>query len=84
MINVTVAKARQEFADLLNLAIYGKERVIISRRGRQVAAVVPIADLRRFEQLEDAELARATEEALAEAEVHGTITFEEAKRQLGL
>lgn len=84
MIHVSVAKARQDFADLLNMTIYGKERVIISRRGKQVAAVVPIADLRRYEELEEAEDLRAAQEALAEAEEKGFISLEEAKRQLGL
>src|SRR5712691_1053220 len=59
--------ARDEFSDMLNRAAYGKERVILTRRGRELAAVVPIEDVRLLEELEgrlDLQDARA---ALAEA-----------------
>jgi prevent-host-death family protein len=50
---VTSSAARNEFADLVNRAAYGGERVIVHRRKKPVAAVVPLADLELLEQLED-------------------------------
>lgn len=41
----SVAVARKDFAELINLVAYGKEQITISRRGKVVAAVVPIDDL---------------------------------------
>ena len=38
-------KVRGEFADAINRAAFGNERVLFGRRGRAVAAVVPIDDL---------------------------------------
>jgi prevent-host-death family protein len=67
MLTLDTTRARDEFADLINRAGYGKERVILTRRGRELAAVVPIEDVRLLEQLEgrlDLQDARA---ALAEA-----------------
>jgi prevent-host-death family protein len=50
---VTSSAARSEFADIVNRAAYGGERVIVHRRKKPVAAVVPLADLELLEQLED-------------------------------
>jgi prevent-host-death family protein len=50
---VSVSEAREEFADLVNRAAYGHERVLMCRRGRAVAAIVPIEDVELLERLED-------------------------------
>jgi prevent-host-death family protein len=53
MPHLPASKARQGFADTINRAAYGKERVVVRRRGKDIAAVVPIDDLRLLEELED-------------------------------
>ncbi len=50
---VTSSAARSEFAEIVNRAAYGGERVIVHRRKKPVAAVVPLADLELLERLED-------------------------------
>jgi prevent-host-death family protein len=59
--------ARDEFADMLNRAAYGKERVVLTRRGRELAAVVPIEDVRLLEELEARLELQDARAALAEA-----------------
>jgi prevent-host-death family protein len=51
--HVSVSRARVEFAELVNRAAYKEERVIITRRGRAIAAIVPIEDVTYLEHLED-------------------------------
>jgi prevent-host-death family protein len=53
--SVSATAARQSFSESLNRAAYGGERVVIRRHGKEIAAVVPIEDLRLIEQMEDAE-----------------------------
>ena len=88
MTRLDVSKARDEFPEIVNRAAYGKERTIVSRRGKDLAAVIPIEDLRLLERLEREEMDRIDIEearaALKEAEEKGTIPFEEVKRRLGL
>lgn len=50
---ISTTAARDRFADILNRAAYGKERVVLTRRGRPLVAVVPIEDVERLEVLED-------------------------------
>ncbi len=79
---LNVSKAREEFPEL------GKQRTIISRRGKDLAAVIPIDDLRLLERLTREEMDRVDLEdaraALAEAEEKGTIPLENARKSLGL
>ncbi|MCX6637244.1 MAG: type II toxin-antitoxin system prevent-host-death family antitoxin, partial [Acidobacteria bacterium] len=42
MTRLNVSKAREEFPEVVNRAAYGKERTILSRRGKDLAAVIPI------------------------------------------
>jgi len=51
MTRLNVSRARDEFPEVVNRAAYAKERTIVSRRGKDVAAVVPMEDLRRLERL---------------------------------
>ena len=41
MLNVTAAQARSQFGELMNRAAYGKERILLTRRGKVLAAIVP-------------------------------------------
>jgi prevent-host-death family protein len=49
-VTISIAKAREQLAELVNRAAYGGERPVLTRRGRPVAAIVPIADLERLER----------------------------------
>jgi prevent-host-death family protein len=52
---VTAATARDNLSELINRAAYGKERVLLTRRGKALAALVPMEDMKRLEALEDQE-----------------------------
>jgi prevent-host-death family protein len=42
---VPVTQARAEFADLVNRVVYGGERVVVTRHGKPLVALVSAADL---------------------------------------
>ena len=76
--------ARENLADVLNRVAYAKVRVRITRRGKEVAAVVPIEDLELIERLEDEIDIREAEKALREAKRKGTIPLQKVRDELGL
>jgi prevent-host-death family protein len=76
--------ARENMAEILNRVAYAKDRVRITRRGKEVAAVVPIEDLELIERLEDEIDIREAQRALADVRKHGTIPWEKVKKELGL
>lgn len=50
MKTITTVAARENFAELINQASYGGRRVILTRRGKPVAALVSLRDLRILEE----------------------------------
>jgi prevent-host-death family protein len=42
---ISTVEARNNFSDIVNRAAYGKERVILTRRGKPIAAIIPAEDL---------------------------------------
>ncbi|MFB7630961.1 type II toxin-antitoxin system Phd/YefM family antitoxin [Streptomyces sp. NPDC056149] len=47
---IPVTQARAELADLINRVVYGGERVVVTRHGKPLAALVSAADLERLEE----------------------------------
>jgi prevent-host-death family protein len=87
MTRLNVSRAREEFPDVINRAAYGNERTILSRRGKDLAAVIPIDDLRLLERLAQEEADRQdiadARAALKEAKEKGTVPLRELIRELG-
>jgi len=49
---VSAAEAKRNFSELIGRAAYGRERIIIERKGKPMAAVIGLEDLKRLEALE--------------------------------
>ncbi|MER5448464.1 type II toxin-antitoxin system Phd/YefM family antitoxin [Streptomyces sp. NPDC059690] len=50
---IPVTQARAELADLINRVVYGGERVVVTRHGKPLVALVSAADLERLEKLQE-------------------------------
>jgi prevent-host-death family protein len=83
---LNVVELRQSLAEILNRAEYQGERIIIHRRGKDVAAIVPLEDLklleRLIEEVEDRLDVEAARVSMAESE--DRIPYAEVRRRLGL
>jgi prevent-host-death family protein len=82
--HVSVSEARETFADLVNRAAYRQERILIARRGKAVAAIVPIEDVKALERFEDEMDLQLAREALANPENAVTYSLDEVEAELGL
>ncbi|MFI6033660.1 type II toxin-antitoxin system Phd/YefM family antitoxin [Streptomyces sp. NPDC051315] len=49
---IPVTQARAELADLINRVVYGGERVVVTRHGKPLVALVSAADLERLDALD--------------------------------
>ena len=83
---LSTGAARDKFAEVLNRAAFGKERVILTRRGNPLVAVVPIEDVELLEELEDRADAEAARAALAawRAEGSPSVSLDEVLAENGL
>jgi prevent-host-death family protein len=84
MESISTAEARQNLAELVNRVAYGKERVVLTRHGKEVAALVPIEDLGLVARLRRMLRRKEVKEALTEVELRGGLSWDELRRDLDL
>jgi prevent-host-death family protein len=80
---MTTVDAKEKFAELINHIIHTKERIVLTRRGKEVAAIIPLEDLQLLETKRDKEDLNEAIDAFKEAKVSGTITLEKLKEAVG-
>ena len=81
MTRLSASTVREEFSETLNRVAYKGERIVLERRGKDVAALVPVEDLELLEQLEDRMDLEAARKALKE---QGSISLDDLKSELGI
>ncbi len=79
---ISTADARKHFADLVNQVAYGKEPIVLTRRGREIAALVSMDELELLRQIEDHIDIEDAKKALADP--GDNIPAKEVWKQLGL
>lgn len=84
MTSMNMAEARENFAHLVNSAAYGHERIVLTRRGKRVVAIVPVEDLDLLEELEDRIDSQHVVKIREEVEREGSVSWEEVKKELNL
>ena len=50
---ISSAEARKKFSNIVNRVAFGKESIILTRRGEELAALVAMDELRLLQELED-------------------------------
>lgn len=78
---INSAGARKAFSDLLNESGFGGKRIVVTRKGKPVAAMVSIKDLEAIQALEDYKDITEAKRILSDPESE-FIPWEEAKKEL--
>lgn len=81
MTEVSTVDVREQLSELVNRVHYGRERVVVTRRGKRLIALVPVDDLELIEAIEDQIDVQAAKRALKDK---GSIPWTKVKKQLGL
>lgn len=80
---IAMREARQNLSELVNRVAYGNERIALTRKNKPVAVLVSLDDAKILEALENkADLKDL--EAMTKEELGETVSWEEARRELGL
>ncbi|MGO8881298.1 MAG: type II toxin-antitoxin system Phd/YefM family antitoxin [Desulfomonilaceae bacterium] len=83
MIRQSASDVRKDFAEALNRVAFGGERIVLHRRGKDVAVLVPIADLELLEEIEDVLDAREAERRISDPN-EIPVPYETARKALGM
>ncbi len=83
---VSTREVRQKFSHFVNMVVYGKERIGISRNNEPVVFMISPEDMRLLEALEDRYDPGEIDEILAAVESgeEKTYSLEEAAKELGV
>jgi prevent-host-death family protein len=81
MTRLGVVEARRKFSHTISRVEFGGERIVLERRGAQVAAVVPMEDLQLLQDLENKIDLATARKALKEP---GAVPWKRLKAELGL
>lgn len=84
MTRLNASEVRNDFAVTLNRVAYGKDRVVLHRRGKDLAAIIPMDDLALLEALEDYMDVEEARKALANPRNRKRIPWTKVKTRLGL
>ena len=79
---ISTADARKNFADIVNKVAYGKESIVLTRRGQEIAALISIEELELLQQIEDYIDIEDAKKALADPSKN--IPAQEVWKQLGI
>ena len=84
MESINIGEVREKLADIVNKVAYAKERVVLKRRGKDVAVIVSMDDLELIERMEDRLDAEEALKALEEFRASGEkgIPLAEVKQEL--
>ena len=85
---LNVMEARKAFSETVNRVAFGRERIVLERRGKRVAALIPVEDLELYERLleeyEDRLDIEEADRALAASENEEPRPWGDVKKRLGL
>ncbi len=81
--SVSTADAKEQFSDLINRVSHNKECIIFTRRGKEIAAMIPMEDWQLLQTLQDKSDLQQAVEALQEARAQGTVTLDALKEEIG-
>jgi antitoxin Phd len=79
---VTTAEARKNLADIVNSVAYGKDTVVLTRRGKELAALISIEDLKLLQLLEDEQDIKDAWKAREESDAN--VKLSDLKKELEL
>lgn len=86
MPSIAASALRTHFSETVNRVAQDGERLVLERRGKPVAVLVPVEDLALLEELEDRQDYEEGMKALIAVQEgrEKTIPLEEVKRSIGL
>lgn len=80
----SLSDARSCFADLTNEVAYAGRRIVLTRKGKKLVAIVPIEDLEALEAIEDRIDLDDARKSLLDVKKKGTVSWELIKKKLDL
>jgi len=81
---INTIDAKEQFTDLINRVAHSKERVILTRRGKEIAVLIPLEDFKLLQESQDKHDLHEAIDSLKEVRSLGAISLDELKEEIGI
>ena len=81
---IATTEAKDQFIELVNRVAHDNERIIFTRRGKEIAALISMEDLALLQSSQNQQDLSTAIDALKEARESGTIPLEQVKDEMDL
>jgi prevent-host-death family protein len=84
MTSMPITAARDDLSEVVNRVAYSKERICLTRHGKDVACVVSVEEARLLDLIEDRLDLSDALDALKELREQGPVSWDDLKAELGV
>ncbi len=84
MTSMPITTVRYELAEVVNRVAYGRERICLSRHGRDIACVVSMEEAKLLDLIEERLDLSDSLDALKELREQGPVSWDDLKAELGV
>jgi prevent-host-death family protein len=84
MTSMPITAARDDLSEVVNRVAYSKERICLTRHGKDVACVVSVEEARLLDLIEDRLDLSDALDALRELHEQGSVSWDDLKAELDL
>jgi prevent-host-death family protein len=84
MTSMPISAARDDLSEVVNRVAYSKERICLTRHGKDVACVVSVEEARLLDLIEERLDISDALEALKELREQGPVSWDDLKAELGV
>ncbi len=84
MTSMPITAARDDLSEVVNRVAYSKERICLTRHGKDVACVVSVEEAKLLDLLEDRLDLSDALEALKEMREQGSVSWDDLRADLGV
>lgn len=81
---VNTNDAKDQFSELINRVMTNKERIVLTRRGKEVAVLISFEDLKLLQESQDKSDVEHAMDSLKEARQTGLLTLTQLKEKVGV
>lgn len=76
-VSINTVDAKESFSDLMNRVSQQNERIVLTRRGAPIAAIIPMEDFNRLQLIQNQEDVQEAIDALQEAREKGFFSVDD-------
>lgn len=76
-VSINTVDAKEGFSDLMNRVSQQNERIVLTRRGTPIAAIIPMDDFNRLQLIQNQEDVQEAIDALQEAREKGFLSVDD-------